>query len=148
MCPKIAREYPDIQFEDKIVDALCMNLVQFPERFDVIVLPNLYGDILSDLGAGLVGGLGLPQEPTSEKKALCLKPFTAARRISPGRIKPIPGYASLGCGNAEIPRLETEAKRIMDAVELVLGQKDKVTPDLGGTAGTKEMARAIIEAMA
>ena len=60
---RVAREvaecYPDIQFEDKIVDAACMGLVQHPEDFDVLVLPNLYGDIVSDLGAGLVGGLGM-----------------------------------------------------------------------------------------
>ena len=68
---KIAREYPDIQFEDRIVDALCMNLVQFPERFDVLVLPNLYGDIISDLCAGLVGGLGVaPGANIGEEGAL------------------------------------------------------------------------------
>ena len=56
---EVAERYPDIQFEDKIVDAACMGLVQHPEDFDVLVLPNLYGDIVSDLGAGLVGGLGM-----------------------------------------------------------------------------------------
>ena len=56
---KVAREYPDIEFEDRIVDNMCMQLVQKPELYDVLVLPNLYGDILSDLAAGLVGGLGV-----------------------------------------------------------------------------------------
>jgi isocitrate dehydrogenase (NAD+) len=56
---RVAREYPDIQFEDRIVDNMCMQLVQKPELYDVLVLPNLYGDIVSDLGAGLVGGLGV-----------------------------------------------------------------------------------------
>ena len=55
----VVSEYPQIEFEDKIVDATCMQLVQKPEAFDVMVLPNLYGDIVSDLCAGLVGGLGL-----------------------------------------------------------------------------------------
>lgn len=55
----VARDYPDIEFEDKIIDNMCMQLVQKPELYDVIVLPNLYGDIVSDLAAGLVGGLGL-----------------------------------------------------------------------------------------
>ena len=55
---KIAAEYPDIESEDRIVDNMCMQLVQKPELYDVIVLPNLYGDIISDLAAGLVGGLG------------------------------------------------------------------------------------------
>ena len=56
---EVAKEYPDIEFEDRIVDNMCMQLVQKPELYDVLVLPNLYGDILSDLGAGLVGGLGV-----------------------------------------------------------------------------------------
>ncbi len=56
---EVAKEYPDIQFEDRIVDNMCMQLVQKPELYDVLVLPNLYGDILSDLSAGLIGGLGV-----------------------------------------------------------------------------------------
>ena len=55
----MAKDYPDIEFEERIVDNMCMQLVQKPELYDVLVLPNLYGDILSDLGAGLVGGLGV-----------------------------------------------------------------------------------------
>ena len=56
---KVAEDYPEIEFEERIVDNMCMQLTQKPELYDVIVLPNLYGDILSDLGAGLVGGLGM-----------------------------------------------------------------------------------------
>ena len=56
---EVAKDYPDIEFEDRIVDNICMQLVQKPELYDVLVLPNLYGDIVSDLGAGLVGGLGV-----------------------------------------------------------------------------------------
>ena len=56
---EVAKDYPDIEFEDVIVDALCMQLVRNPSRFDVLVLPNLYGDIISDLCAGLIGGLGV-----------------------------------------------------------------------------------------
>ena len=56
---QVAQEFPDIEFEDRIVDNMCMQLVQKPELYDVLVLPNLYGDILSDLAAGLVGGLGV-----------------------------------------------------------------------------------------
>src|SRR5439155_590578 len=56
---EVAQEYPDIEFEDRIVDNMCMQLVQKPELYDVLVLPNLYGDIVSDLVAGLVGGLGV-----------------------------------------------------------------------------------------
>jgi len=144
----VAQDYPDIQFEDRIVDALCMNLVQFPEQFDVIVLPNLYGDILSDLGAGLVGGLGVaPGANIGEDGAL----FEAIHGSAPdiaGQNKANP-LAMLLSGVEMLKYLgyHTEAKRIMDAVDIVLGQKDKITPDLGGTAGTKEMAQAIIAAM-
>ena len=56
---EVAAENPDIEFEDRIVDNMCMQLVQRPEEYDVLVLPNLYGDIISDLGAGLIGGLGV-----------------------------------------------------------------------------------------
>jgi len=55
----VAKDYPDVEFEDKIIDNMCMQLVQKPELYDVLVLPNLYGDIVSDLAAGLIGGLGL-----------------------------------------------------------------------------------------
>src|SRR5205823_15045178 len=58
-CRQVAEEYPDIAFEDRIVDNCCMQLVQRPEEYDVLVMPNLYGDVLSDLCAGLVGGLGV-----------------------------------------------------------------------------------------
>ncbi len=145
---QVAQEYPDIQFEDRIVDALCMNLVQFPERFDVIILPNLYGDILSDLGAGLVGGLGVaPGANIGVDGAL----FEAIHGSAPdiaGQNKANP-LAMLLSGVEMLKYLgfNQEAERIMNAVDIILAQKDKVTPDLGGTAGTKEMARAIIEAM-
>ena len=56
---EVAEEHPDIEFDDRIVDNMCMQLVQRPERYDVLVMPNLFGDILCDLGAGMVGGLGL-----------------------------------------------------------------------------------------
>ncbi|MGI6450421.1 MAG: isocitrate/isopropylmalate dehydrogenase family protein [Desulfitobacteriia bacterium] len=146
---KVARDYPEIRLEDKIVDALSMNLVQFPEKFEVIVLPNLYGDILSDLGAGLVGGLGVaPGANIGENGAL----FEAIHGSAPdiaGQNKANPLAMILsGVEMLKYLSLNTEAQRIMAAVENVLGHKDKITPDLGGTAGTKEMAQAIIEAMA
>lgn len=145
---KVAQDYPEIQFEDKIVDALCMNLVQFPERFEVIVLPNLYGDILSDLGAGLVGGLGVaPGANIGEEGAL----FEAIHGSAPdiaGQNKANPLAMILsGMEMLKYLGLDAEAKRIMAAIETVLAQKDKLTPDLGGTSGTKEMARAIVQAM-
>ena len=69
---RVAQEYPDIEFEERIVDNMCMQLTQKPELYDVLVLPNLYGDILSDLGAGLVGGLGMApgHEPGPRRRGL------------------------------------------------------------------------------
>lgn len=68
---EVAKEYPDIEFEDRIVDNMCMQFVQKPQQFDVIVAPNLYGDILSDLCAGLVGGLGVaPSANLSDEMAV------------------------------------------------------------------------------
>lgn len=143
---EVARQYPDIEFEDRIVDALSMNLVQFPERFDVIVLPNLYGDILSDLCAGLVGGLGVaPGANIGEEGAL----FEAIHGSAPdiaGQNKANPLAMLLsGIEMLKYLGLQAEAQRIMQAVETVLADKAKITPDLGGTAGTTEMAQAIIQ---
>ncbi len=68
---EVAKEYPDIEFEDRIVDNMCMQLVQKPELYDVLVLPNLYGDIISDLCAGLVGDWASRRAPISARRALC-----------------------------------------------------------------------------
>ncbi len=145
---KIAQDYPDIQFEDKIVDALCMNLVQFPERFDVLVLPNLYGDILSDLGAGLVGGLGVaPGANIGEECALFEAIHGSAPDIAGQNIANPLAMILSGVEMLKYLGFDSEAIRIMDGIEIVLGQQEKLTPDLGGTSGTKEMAQAIIEAM-
>lgn len=87
---EVAANYPDIEFNDKIVDATCMGLVQNPNDFDVLVLPNLYGDIVSDLCAGLVGGLGMAPVPTSVPTAPSSRRRTAPRLISLARISPTP----------------------------------------------------------
>lgn len=87
---EVAANYPDIEFNDKIVDATCMGLVQNPNDFDVLVLPNLYGDIVSDLCAGLVGGLGMAPGSTSVPTAPFSRLRTAPRPISPARISPTP----------------------------------------------------------
>ena len=145
---KIAGEYPDIQFEDKIVDALCMNLVQFPEKFDVIVLPNLYGDILSDLCAGLIGGLGVaPGANIGEEGALFEAIHGSAPDIAGQNIANPLAMTLSGVEMLKYMGFDKETKRVLLAVEKVLGQKEKLTRDLGGSNGTKEMAQAIIEAM-
>lgn len=86
---EVAAKYPDIEFQEMIVDNCCMQLVMRPEQFDVIVTTNLFGDIISDLCAGLVGGLGLARAPTSVRTRRSSKLCTAPRRTSPARARPI-----------------------------------------------------------
>ena len=85
---EVASHYPEITADDCIIDALCMKLVQKPEQFDVLVAPNLYGDIISDLCAGLVGGLGFA--PSANITRAFTRPSTALRPTLPGRTRPTP----------------------------------------------------------
>ena len=145
---KIAREYPDIQFEDCIVDALCMKLVMNPERFDVLLLSNLYGDIVSDLAAGLVGGLGVvPGANLGDQCAV----FEAVHGSAPdiagkGIANPL---AIIFSGILMLRRMGKDdiADRIRNAAFAVLKRGEIRTPDLGGKATTTEFADAIIREM-
>ena len=86
---KVCAEYPDITYDERIVDAACMHLVMNPTQFDVLLLPNLYGDIVSDLCAGLVGGLGVvPAANLGDRRSASSRPCTAARPTSPARTSP------------------------------------------------------------
>lgn len=142
----MAQQYPNIEFEDRIVDALCMKLVQTPEIFDVLVLPNLYGDIVSDLCAGLVGGLGVaPGANLGEHEAV----FEAIHGSVPHRagtntanpmallLSGVMMLRHLGEGQA--------AQRVEDALVAVIGEGTHLPQDLGGKTGTQEFADAIIE---
>jgi isocitrate dehydrogenase (NAD+) len=141
---KIAAEYPDIACDDRIVDAACMHLVMKPAQFDILLLPNLYGDIVSDLCAGLVGGLGVV--PAANLGA-GIGVFEAVHGSAPD-------IAGTGLANPTALLLSAVlllrhidegamADRIMIALGTVL-EKDKVlTRDLGGTASTTEFTNAI-----
>ena len=145
---KVAAEYPDIEFEDQIVDALCMKLVMDPLRFDVLLLSNLYGDIVSDLAAGLVGGLGVvPGANYGDEYAV----FEAVHGSAPdiagkGIANPL---AVLFSGIMMLRRMGRDdiADRIKDAAFSVLKQGRVRTPDLGGHATTEQFADAIIAEM-
>ena len=151
---EVAKEYPDIEFEDRIVDNMCMQLVQKPELYDVMVLPNLYGDIVSDLCAGLVGGLGVaPGANIGEAGAV----FEATHGSAPkykGQWKMNPTALILS-GVLMLDHLgETEAaRRLENAVAKVIADGKDVTYDMKPSrddptaVGTKEMARAILHAM-
>jgi len=140
----VAARYPDIQFDDRIVDAACMHLVMHPERLDVLLLPNLYGDIVSDLCAGLVGGLGVV--PAANLGEGGVGVFEAVHGTAPdiaGRDIANP-TALLLSAVLMLQHLHEDARAgaIMAALTHVLAS-GHVTPDLGGTASTTSFADAI-----
>jgi isocitrate dehydrogenase (NAD+) len=146
---KVAKKYkkshPEIEFDDKIVDNMCMQMVQYPEEYDVLVTTNLYGDIISDLGAGLIGGLGLaPGMNLGDEIAV----FEAVHGSAPdiaGQNKANP-VALLFSAVLMLKHLgETEAAvRIEKAASAVLNKGEFLTGDLGGSATTDEITAAII----
>ena len=152
---QVAKEYSDIEFEDRIVDNMCMQLIQKPELYDVLVLPNLYGDIISDLCAGLVGGLGVaPGGNIGEKGAI----FEATHGSAPkykGRNKVNPTALILS-GMLMLRHINKmdEADKLEKAVAAVIAEGKKVTYDMKPdrndptSVGTSQMADAIIEKIA
>lgn len=141
---KMAAEYPKLQYEDKIVDALCMELVTAPEKFDLLVLPNLYGDIVSDLGAGLVGGLGVAPGANIGDNAAVFEAVHGSAPIIAG--KNIANPTSLILSGAMLLRHigeEGAARAVEGAVAAVAAEGDALTAEHGGTTGTMELAVAI-----
>jgi Isocitrate/isopropylmalate dehydrogenase len=141
----IAEEYKDIEFEDVIVDAMSMKLVLDPEKYDVLVMPNLYGDILSDMAAGLVGGLGLiPGANIGDNGAVFESAHGSAPDIA-GQNKANPSAIILS-GIMMLQYIgELEAgEKIEKALSKVIKEGKHITVDLGGTAGTSEFTEAII----
>jgi isocitrate dehydrogenase (NAD+) len=145
---EVAKDYPDISFDEMIVDALCMKLVQAPETYDVLVLPNLYGDIVSDLCAGLVGGLGVAPGANIGDDAAVFEPVhgSAPKHAGKNRVNPLAIILS-GIMMLEHLNEKKAAQRVMEAVIAVLKEKTHLTYDLGGSASTSEMAAAIIRKM-
>jgi isocitrate dehydrogenase (NAD+) len=151
---KVAEEFPDIEFEDRIVDNMCMQLVQKPELYDVLVLPNLYGDIVSDLGAGIVGGLGMaPGANLGPDGAV----FEATHGSAPkykGQNKVNPSALILS-GVLMLRHLKetAAADKLEKAVAAVIAEGKNVTYDLKPhrddptAVGTSQMADAIIAKM-
>ena len=145
-CATVAEEYAGrVEFEDRIVDNMCMQLVQKPDQYDVLVLPNLYGDIVSDLVAGLVGGLGVAPGANIGTEAAVFEPVHGSAPKHAGLNKANP-TALLLSGVLMLRHLgELEAaERVEAAVVGVIAEGKAVTYDLGGSAGTSEMADAVI----
>lgn len=148
---QVAKQYSDIEFEDRIVDNMCMQLVQKPELYDVLVLPNLYGDILSDLCAGLVGGLGVaPGANIGQDCAI----FEATHGSAPkykgqNKVNPVALILS-GVLMLRHLKMTREADRLENAVTAIIAEGKSVTYDMKAdrndptAVGTQEMADAII----
>ncbi|WP_429100970.1 isocitrate dehydrogenase [Aeromonas veronii] len=142
----IASHYPDIQSEEMIVDAACMNLVMYPERFDVMVTTNLFGDILSDLCAGLVGGLGMaPGANIGDGAAIFEAVHGSAPDIAGKNIANPTSVILASIQMLEYLSMQDKAERIREAVRATIESGDRVTRDLGGTASTSEFTQAIID---
>ena len=145
-CRTVAADYTGkIEFEDRIVDNMCMQLVQKPELYDVMVLPNLYGDIVSDLCAGLVGGLGVAPGANIGTDASVFEPVHGSAPKYAGLNKANP-TALLLSGVLMLRHLgeQDAAVRVETALREVIAEGKSTTYDLGGPAGTIEFADAII----
>ena len=147
-CREVAREYPDIGYKELIVDNAAMQLVMRPETFDLLLMPNLYGDIVSDLAAGLVGGLGIvPGSNMGERCAV----FEAVHGSAPdiagkGIANPTALMQSAALMLAHLGEQAASA-RLQTAIERVYAGAKHLTPDVGGSAGTTEFTDAVIAAM-
>ncbi|AEC01133.1 isocitrate/isopropylmalate dehydrogenase family protein [Selenomonas sputigena] len=143
---EVAKEFPAIEADDKMVDAVCMMLVMHPENFDILVMPNLYGDIVSDLTSGLIGGLGLlPSSNIGDRLAMFEAVHGSAPDIAGKGIANPTAFLWSACMMLEHLGDNETAARIRRAVDATLKEAKSLTPDLGGTATTHEYTKAIVE---
>ncbi|HVJ44059.1 MAG TPA: isocitrate/isopropylmalate dehydrogenase family protein [Dongiaceae bacterium] len=154
-CRKVAAEFPDVAYQESMVDTFAMRLVMRPQDYDVVVTTNMFGDILSDEAAGLVGGLGLAP-------GLCVGPRWAMAQATHGSAPDIAGrgianpYAMIMSGQMLLawlgrakgePKAQKAAELIAAAVDEVIAAKTDLTPDLGGQGSTAKMGAAICAAI-
>ena len=154
-CRKVAREFPDVTFEEAMIDTISMKLVMAPQQYDVVVTTNQFGDILTDIGAGLVGGLGLaPGLCVGENQAMAQAthgsaPDIAGRNIANPYAMIVSGQmllAWLGRKHNE-PKATAAAGYMQAAIDKVVTEAKHLTTDLGGKASTQEMGDAIAAAV-
>ena len=150
----VASEYPDIAFNERIVDNMCMQLVQRPEEYDVLVLPNLFGDIVSDLASGLVGGLGVAPGANIGDGLAVFEPVhgSAPKYAGQNKVNPTATIRSAVLMLRYVGEIEA-ANGVEAAIRRVIAEADRVTYDMKPTrddptaVGTQQMADAIIEAL-
>ncbi len=145
---EVAEKYPDITADERIVDNMAMQLVLHPESYDVLLLENLYGDIVSDLCAGLVGGLGVvPGANHGEELSVFEAVHGSAPDIAGRNVANPMALIRSGVLMLEHLELRDEAARIRTAIRATLGERGIRTRDLGGTASTTEFADAVVAAI-
>jgi len=148
-CREVAADYPDLVFDDLMIDAACYTIVREPARFDVVVCPNQYGDIFSDLAAGLAGSLGLAPGANLGFKTATFEASHGAAPDLAGRALANPIALVLsGAMLLEHLGYANQARNIWNATRGVLADADRLTPDLGGTGKTWQLAEAIAERVA
>jgi isocitrate dehydrogenase (NAD+) len=151
---EVARDYPDIELQDALIDNLCMQLVRRPQEYDIIVAPNLYGDIISDLCAGLVGGLGLAPGANIGEGIALFEPThgSAPKYTGQNRVNPMAMMLSGTLMLRHIGEAEA-ADRLEKAVAAVIAGGKSVTYDMKPrrddptAVGTSQVADAVIQAM-
>lgn len=143
---EVAKSYPQIEFKEILVDNLCMQLVQNPQKFDVLVLPNLYGDIVSDLTAGLIGGLGVAQGSNIGLDCAVFEPVHGSAPDIKGQNKANP-TALLFCAINMLHHIgeNMAADKIDTAMRKVIAEGKVLTADLGGNSSTTEYTEEIIK---
>jgi isocitrate dehydrogenase (NAD+) len=147
-CRKVGREFPEIQYDEFIIDNLCMQLVKDPTRFDVLVLENLYGDIVSDLCAGLVGGLGVvPGANIGERTAVFEAVHGTAPDIAGKGIANPTALMMSAVMMLDWMGMRDESKRMESAIQKVYTEGKTRTGDIGGSSTTREFTDAIIAAL-
>jgi isocitrate dehydrogenase (NAD+) len=144
-CREVSKKYPQLQYEEVIVDNCCMQLVADPQRSDVMVLPNLYGDIVSDLCAGLIGGLGLAPSGKIGESAVIFESVhgTTPDIAGQGKANPTALLLSACMMLRHLGEIEL-AGRIEQACYEVIADNQHVTIEIGGTATTSEFAQAFV----
>ena len=146
MAREVAARYPEIESTEMIVDNCCMQLVMNPEQFDVIVTTNLFGDILSDLCAGLVGGLGMaPGANIGEDCAIFEAVHGSAPDIAGKNLANPTSVILAALQMLEYLEMSDKAEKIRNALIDVIATGDRTTRDLGGTHGTTDFTEALLE---
>ena len=145
-CRETADKFPEIKFEEKYLDTVCLNMVQDPSQFDVLVMPNLYGDILSDMCAGLIGGLGLtPSGNIGLGGAIFESVHGTAPDIAGKDLANPTALLLSACMMLRHMGMPDKAEKIQQAAFATIAERKYLTGDLGGKAKCSEFTNAICE---